>query len=442
MRLHEQGRVQTGIDMFDHSLGATTIWQDAPDGPLLVVNSGRHGGISAWRITSAGTLVLQDTVEFGNTALNAARDQLELVTFRGEMIAFFGLGETTFWGHVINPDGSFGPRRLVGFDRVEEEIEAGHDGFLRLWAMLRETAPESTPDSPAWSGTSGISRTQDGGVLLLSKFQNALHVLPPEEAPHPAGDSIGLATPTGMAVFNDAGFGTRVVIAGAAGSSLSVLREAAQGYEGADHVMDSASTALYRVQAISGATVQTANGPLDLVLAGGADHGISLFALSHEGWLIWLDTFFNTPTTGLYSVATLQSVVVGDQLIVTTTSGRDPGITVLNMPLARLGGLVYDGQGSADDNIIIARDGVTHLSGGGGANVFVIRPQQTAITITDFAPGQDRLDLSAWPMLRHTNQLEVTPLDTGARIAFRGYELNLHTLSGQSIHPARAVFVV
>jgi len=433
MRLHGQGRVQTGIEMFDTSLGAMTIWQDASGGPLLLANSGRQGGMSAWRITPAGNLVLQGTIGYDAAALNAARDHLVLAEFQGEMVAFFGLGPTDFWGHVIRPDGTFGARRLVGFDRATQEIAAGDTDFLRLWALMQDTPPAGFATSPAWVGTRGIALAPDGALLLVSPLEDALHVLPKTGQAQLAGGDMGLAAPIGLVAFPDAGFGARVVVAGAEGSSLSVLRKGAQGYEGFDHVMDSGSTAFHRVQAISGAQVQTPRGRLDLVLAGGADHGVSLFALTQEGWLIWLDSYFDTAQTGLHNLATLQSVVVGNQLVITATSGRDPGISVLTLPLAGLGGLVEDGQGGTTDDIILAKAGVTQLTGGGGANVFVIRPQEAAITITDYTAGLDRLDLSAWPMLRDISQLHITPQSGGARIAYRGYEVQVNSRSGQPL---------
>ncbi len=433
MRLHGQGRVQTGIDMFDTSLGAMTIWQDAPGGPLLLASSGRHGGMSAWRVTAAGTLILQDTVGFDANGLNAARDHLVLAELQGEMIAFFGVGSTAFWGHVINPDGTFGVRRQVGFERVTQEIAAGHDGFVPLWALMQDTVPDGFANSTVWTGTRGVARTDDGALLLVSSFENALHVLPDAGGVQQAGGSMGLAAPTGLAAFADAGYGGRAVVAGAGGSSLSVLRAGAQGFVPVEHVTDTASTAFYRVQAISGVQVQAQRGPLDLVLVGGADHGVSLFALTPEGWLIWLDTYFDTALTGLHNVATLQTVVHGDRLSVAATSGRDPGISLLTLSVSGLGGLVNDGQGGAGDDIIIARPGVTTLTGGGGRNLFVIRSQPDAITIADFSAGLDRLDLSAWSMLRHVSQLEITPGTGGARIVYRGHEVHLFSKSGQAL---------
>ena len=44
MRLQARALVRTGIDMFDFSLGAMTVWENGSGVPLLLVNSGLYGG--------------------------------------------------------------------------------------------------------------------------------------------------------------------------------------------------------------------------------------------------------------------------------------------------------------------------------------------------------------------------------------------------------------
>jgi hypothetical protein len=53
-------------------------------------------------------------------------------------------------------------------------------------------------------------------------------------------------------------------------------------------------------------------------------------------------------------------------------------------------------QGSAGDDLLIGGAGADLLTGGGGADIFVYQSLADAgDTITDFAPGIDRLDLRA-----------------------------------------------
>jgi len=423
MRLQVQGRVQTGVETFDHALDATTIWQDAPGGPLLVASSGQQGGISTWRLLPSGHVVALDTLAYSATGTRAARDHAVLVPFRDEMVAFYGLGDTTFWGQVVNPDGSFGARRLVNFDTASTEIAAGNAEFLQLWALMRPDAPPGLPDLPSWQGTTGLAQT-GRDLLVTSATEAGLRMISPSGASILAGSDMGIMAPTGLAVFGS-GAETRIVVAGAGGSSLSVLRAAPDGYVPTDHRLDTGHSALARVQAVAGVTIPTANGPLDLVLAGGGDHGVSVFVVTSDGFLIWLDTVFDTALTGLHNVATLTATLVGGHVIVTATSQRDPGITVLTLPLAGFGGVAPAGRGGGGADIVIATPGVTTVTGGAGADIFVIRSQDSRITITDFTPGQDRLDLSAWPMLRDISQLSFQPVTGGGLIRYRGYEVQV-----------------
>jgi hypothetical protein len=50
----------------------------------------------------------------------------------------------------------------------------------------------------------------------------------------------------------------------------------------------------------------------------------------------------------------------------------------------------------AGDNIIHDGSGSDVLTGGAGADTFVLCYDESADTITDFTPGEDRLDLLAW----------------------------------------------
>ncbi len=321
MRLLVQGRVQTGVVTFDHGLDATTIWQDAPGGPILVANSGQQGGMSTWRLLPSGQVVALDRISFSSTGIRTAQDHIVLAPFRGEMVAFYGLGDTTFWGESLNPDGSFGNRRLVSFDTARAEIAAGNQEFLRLWALMRADAPPGLPAISAWQDTTGVAQA-GGDVLVISPAEAGLRILSATGSTTLAGADLGIMAPTGIVTFGS-GASTRIVVAGAGGSSLSVLRSSAQGYSATEHVIDTGSTAFARVQALAGVTIPTSNGPLDLVFAGGGDHGVTLFALTQDGRLVWLDTVFDTALTGLHNVTTLSATIVGGQVIVTATSERD-----------------------------------------------------------------------------------------------------------------------
>jgi hypothetical protein len=65
------------------------------------------------------------------------------------------------------------------------------------------------------------------------------------------------------------------------------------------------------------------------------------------------------------------------------------------------------------------------MTGGAGADTFVLHPSAVLSVITDFERGIDRLDLSAWPMLRAPDQVQITPSASGAVISYRGAQVQI-----------------
>lgn len=417
--------------MFDLSLGAMTIWEGGPSGPMLLVSSGLYGGLSTWAVTAQGDLVLRETQAFPNAAFALGQDTLVIARSQGWTIAFHGREAQHFVGYQLLADGTLGQIRRAAFDHASARIAAGDAGLLQVWAMLHDIAPPTVyGPSAGWQMTRGAVPLPDGSLLLAGTQSTALDWTDPTGQVRPYGMDLGLAAPTGLAHLPDMGAGARVVLAGGLSSSLSVFQAQGQGYIARDHVIDTTSTAFRHVQALSAAQVPTARGPLDLVLAGGGDHGITLFALTPAGRLIWLDTFFDTSATGLHNVTALVGIVQDTRLVVLATSERDAGISVLHLPLTNMGGLVLDGQGGAGDDILLAAAGVTTLTGGAGADIFVIPALAETVVITDFTPGQDRIDLSDWPMLRDMGQLVITPRADGAQISYREHGLTVRSATG------------
>ena len=70
------------------------------------------------------------------------------------------------------------------------------------------------------------------------------------------------------------------------------------------------------------------------------------------------------------------------------------------------------------------------LSGGNGADLFVMHPDGLADEIADFHRTEDRLDLSAFDFLYDVNQLIVTPTTDGAILLYGTETVILHSSDG------------
>ncbi len=250
--------------------------------------------------------------------------------------------------------------------------------------------------------------------------------------------------------------GGHFLVVGAAGSSsLSVLEVAADGSLSAtDHVIDGLTTRFADLGQMDVATI----GGRSYVLAGGSDGGLSLFVLSAEGRLVLLDTIVDRNGQALDNLSALEMSVRGQGLDVFTMSGSEAGLSQFRIELNNLGvvqsvasgvlngtagddmlslgggGGSLNGQGG--DDILSDGAGADTLSGGAGADIFVLAADGRQDVITDIAVGQDRLDLSAWNMLRNVGQLEVVTTGDGAQISYGDEVLVLHSADGQPLDAA------
>jgi len=175
------------------------------------------------------------------------------------------------------------------------------------------------------------------------------------------------------------------------------------------------------------------------VLAGGADDGLSLLQLLPNGQLVHLDTVGDRRDLGLNNPNAVALTVFGGALHVVATSEREAGLSLLSAPLlpgrqvvtgtegadalriGAAGGLLWDGGGSDT------------LTGGAGADLFVLVQDGAPDEITGFTPGQDRVDLSDWDGLYATMQLGLETLSDGARLTYGSEVLTLRTASGAEI---------
>lgn len=238
-----------------------------------------------------------------------------------------------------------------------------------------------------------------------------------ERASLGAADGIGIATPTALE-FVTYGANSFLVLAAAGSNSLSVFAvDAAGGLSLRDHITDTGYT---RFAGVSALDVIQHQGRV-FVLAGGADDGISLFQMLPDGRLVHLETRADGFDTTLRHVSAVGMVALGDEIQV-FVAGVENGVTQFvldpgpagvstggtgggNNDLLLAGAGTQTLNGRDGDDILVDAAGSTRMTGGAGADIFVLSPDEAVDYILDFNPDEDRLDLTAYPMLRNLGQI-------------------------------------
>jgi Ca2+-binding RTX toxin-like protein len=245
---------------------------------------------------------------------------------------------------------------------------------------------------------------------------------------------------------------TFLVAAAQTSSSLSVFRVGTEGQlVQTDHLIDDLGTRFAGAAVLDAIVV----GDRAFVLAAGGDAGLSLFTLAPDGRLIHLATLEDGDATRLAGISAVEMRVVGGEVQVLVASGAEAGLSLLRLSLANAGASIaataasvtgtsgHDlilrtaGEGLTDggggDDILIDGAGEDGLRGGSGADVFVLVSDARADSILDFDPAADRIDLSRWHYLRSTAQLTIDETATGAVIRFGAETLTIVTANGQPL---------
>lgn len=92
--------------------------------------------------------------------------------------------------------------------------------------------------------------------------------------------------------------------------------------------------------------------------------------------------------------------------------------------------------GGGGDDILIGAGGAAVMTGGAGADLFVPAHNGALTRITDFDPVLDRIDLSAFAMLRDFSRIGFAATATGARLSWQGSTLEVTSASGRALRLA------
>lgn len=326
-----------------------------------------------------------------------------------------------------------------------------------------DTAPPAPPvASGAGIVAPQILTTATGSWLIAAETGSAslsLWQLDAQGGATPAGrltaaGGLAVSAPSALALAQAGG--RDFILLGAAGSgSITVIELTAAGdLVIRDHVLDDRAT---RFAGLSVLQVVQA-GDFTLVLAGGADDGLSLMALLPGGRLVHLETVDAGLLPALMNPLALVVHVAGrdtadtdtgDMLVIDIAGEGAAGQGRLELPLAALGAVLQAGAeggtltGTAGGDILVGGTGADVLQGGPGADLFVmgrsLGPDQgrngVADVILDFTPGEDAIDISAWGRIRDIGALNIGRSGDGVMITWGDESLQVFPAAGHSLLP-------
>lgn len=467
------------------SNGITDLQVLVPGADPLLVSITRAGGGLALINGATGTIL--QTIPISQDLLQLTPPQVSLLTLGGQaFVTVTGLREPGLFALPLSGSGGLGtPLRLTApgqnLDLVTDLVTVTEGSAASVFASLRGTGLlrldhlgttqfQAQPVAISGAGSrhtiSDMLRVTTGGesfLITASATADAVGSYRITEAGTleqtgeiSAGQGLGIDAPTALAAVSVGGV-LYVIAAGSLSSSLTVFAvEAGGALRPVDHVIDDLNTRFHRVDALTTVTV----GDRNLVIAGGGDDGVSVFLLLPGGRLLHQDSFADTLTATLGNVSALAAHQAGAALIIHAAGEREAGITRLNVPLGlpgqtQIGTAGHDALtgGAADDiltggsgndtllggagrDILMDGQGSDWMTGGSGADIFVLSGDGQPDIVTDFQPGQDRLDLSGWEGLSSASQLQIAPQPWGAVITFRSEVLELRSASGGILRAA------
>ncbi len=434
----------------------------------------RQWGISSGTLTRGEDLAYDGGLQAGGTGslaiINTSATPI-LLTGGGtdnrlQTVQTDGLGSTSvlnaaptsFGGLKYTQTITLSDATQVVFGAVTGETGIAQVSFATDGSYLDHAAPAG----PNQQIDATAQATIDGDAFLLtvSGADNTLSswVIGPSGAlteadSIDADDNLWISAPTAMVTATVGG--TTYVVLGAAGSdSLSVMEIGANGSMIVrDHVLDTLGT---RFGGMTSLDVVT-SGNKTYVIAGGADDGVSVFVLLGGGLLVPRAHIEDTVDMGLDNVSALSSQARSDGLDIFVASSSEVGVTQLRYDTgtsgvtvtATLAGGILAGtasgdvlQGHSGVDVIMAGDGADilrdgdgsdTLNGGAGADLFIMTSDDVTDTITDFTLGEDKIDLSLWPMLRDISQLTMRIRDDGFSVSYGSETLIVQSADGAPI---------
>lgn len=426
---------------------------DLQTGPYLVTVSANQGGLTSWAPVAGG---LPDYLGWRAASVDTLTGTGPQIAAVADEVLVAGLGRDEVDRIMLRSDGSLlAPEDLAAPGGAWSAIamldaetialaETNASGFSlfsqadNTWQSTRTVTDTNavhadgiTAMTSLTVGTRSFLVTASGTEHGVTLFEIAGKTVSAQSSIGPK-DGLGLMVPSAMTVAAVANQ-PFVLVASAPendgdGGAISVLAIGPNGeLTPTDHILDTRESRFGQIQSL--AAVE--HGDITLVAAGGGDDGITLMILLSDGRLAHLTTVVDDTQTGLQGVTELEMTVVDDRLQIFASSGAEDGLNVFEADLSQLGLRAAADAGGARlvgtdrDDILKDGDGADTLEGRAGADLYILTADGQRDVIRGFDLGEDRLDLSFWPMIYDTGRIDITRTTTGARIEIRGEILDL-----------------
>jgi Ca2+-binding RTX toxin-like protein len=416
------------------------------------------GGLSAFDAAADGLAERDRQVWGGGTANFAEADLVSLTVDGQRALMLLTPSATSFNAYLLSEDGLITGTRLqlsVSGGMPDRPLDAAAaDGRLYFGQTSGGVAAYARAGNGAltYLGQTGagavnaLATTQVDGkplVIAAETDRDAIAVFRPVAGVLAlvdrigAVDGLGINAPSHVEIVSVGG--QRLVLVGAQQSNtVTVLRIGDDGHLTAtDHVTDTLAT---RFGTMAAFAVAQAGDSAYVALAG--EDGITVLRVLPTGRLVHVGTVADQGGWSLEDVSALALHLVGNDLMITTASATEAGLSAFRVDLSLQGEVVVGTgtsgtqAGSARDDIFLASAGDDVFRGGAGADTFVFHGDGSKDRVLDYQAGVDRLDLSAVPLLYSVSQLTVVRTANGAVIHFGALSLDLDSASGKPLSAA------
>ncbi|SFJ62721.1 calcium-binding protein, partial [Celeribacter neptunius] len=473
-----------GSPVFDFGI-RELLFLDMPHGPVAIALNGASGGIASYAISSSGVLELLSARAFLSGMIDAGMRQSAGLSLDGQnYILTGGTGAGDFYAYPISASGEIGSltmlqssaqeiSELSGFLVLPDDVDSarilttGTEGEVSLhWAALTSSSlgnKQSVVLNNVVCADLELVDTAFGQFLVLADRATSDIVVydvdlgsvqMTEIARSGASQGIGINTPNAFTLIDHGDLRYLVLASGSNAGTLTVfLLEDDGALTPVDHVLDTSNTRFEAASFVDSFEVAGSH----FLIAGGGDEGFSLFLLSESGRLVLIETIGVTDAPLLAGADGLALTQDEERINLYTTSRVDGGIFLFSFEVSAWGQTLWGSAasdtlvgtgfndvlcGKAGNDILLGEDGddllfdgmgSDVLTGGNGSDVFVLAADGATDRITDFKPGEDRLDLSDYAMIYTADRVETFALAGGVGLVLNGDILEITSTTGYDL---------